>query len=142
MFKIIVFTHGELSEGLLNTADLITGINKNIEYFTIFPGCDTEIILSEVCCSIENALKSNLGVLVFTDLFFGTPFNLIMSVSNKYKFSHVTGVNLPMLLEAITYQSQTNMDMNEIVKDLVVKGKESIVDCNSLVEKILNSKEV
>ncbi len=140
MYKIIVFTHGELSKGLKETAELISGPAKNVETYGITLGCDTNLVLEEVKASIEDASKNDLSVLVLSDLYFGTPFNLMMSLMSSHKFSHITGVNLPMLLEAISMQDE-NIAMDELTADLTEKGKEAIVDCNKFAQALLKNKE-
>lgn len=135
MFKIIVFTHGDLAESLKKTAELISGKNELLEFFVLPYGCNTELVLQDVVESIKRSVEQGFEVLVFTDLFFGTPFNLLMTVVEEHDFSHITGLNLPMLLEAISYQGQNDMSLKEIVIDLVSKGRESIIDCDELVTK-------
>lgn len=137
MYKIIVFTHGDLSESLKNTAELISGSNEHVEYYGIPLGCDTGAVLSQVSASIREAETSGFDVLVLTDLFFGTPFNLLMTIVGDHKFSHITGVNLPMLLEAIAFQDQDEVPFPEIVNDLVVKGREAIDNCDKFVQNLL-----
>lgn len=137
MFKIIVFTHGDLSESLKNTAELISGSNEHVEYYGIPLGCDTDEVLSRVSASIKEADASGFDVLVFTDLFFGTPFNLLMTIVGNHKFSHITGVNLPMLLEAIAFQDQDELPFPDLVNDLVTKGRDAIDNCDKFVQKLL-----
>lgn len=140
MYKIIVFTHGELSRSLKETAELISGPAENVETYGITLGCDTNMVLEDVKVSIETASKNNLPVLVLTDLYFGTPFNLLMSLMSSHNFSHVTGVNLPMLLEAISMQDD-DIPMDDLAADLTEKGKEAIVDCNKFAQALLANKE-
>ncbi|MEA4811573.1 MAG: hypothetical protein VB108_03265 [Anaerolineaceae bacterium] len=137
MFKIIVFTHGELSESLKKTAELISGPNDNIEYYGIPLGCDTRTVLTKVSASINASEKVGMEVLLLTDLFFGTPFNLLMSLVRDHKFGHITGVNLPMLLEATAMQNQNELSLKEVVSELVRKSRDAIDDCDEFVQNIL-----
>ena len=141
MYKIIVFTHGDLSESLKNTAELISGSNDDVEFFGIPLGCDTDKVLDQISKSINQSEQAGVDVLVFTDLFFGTPFNLLMTIVNSHKFSHITGVNLPILLEAITLQDQKDLLFHEVLDDLVSKGRASVVNCDILVQELLRKKE-
>lgn len=141
MFKIIVFTHGDLARSLKETAELISGPNELVEYYGVPLGCDTGAVLSQVSDSISEAVAYGTGVLVLTDLFSGTPFNLLMTLVSDYKFSQITGVNLPILLEAISLQSEAELPMENVVRHLVSKGIESICDCSSLVHYLLEKKE-
>lgn len=141
MYKIIVFTHGDLSKSLKNTAEMISGFNDDVEFFGIPLGCDTGKVLDQISKSIDQSEQAGVDVLVFTDLFFGTPFNLLMTIVNSHKFSHITGVNLPILLEAITLQDQKDLLFHEVLDDLVSKGRASVVNCDILVQELLRKKE-
>lgn len=141
MFKIIVFTHGDLAKSLKETAELISGPNELVEFYGVPLGCDTGAVLSQVCDSIRESVAYGIEVLVLTDMFSGTPFNLLMTLVSEYKFSQITGINLPILLEAISLQSIAELSMEKVVSDLVFKGVESICDCSSLVHYLLEKKE-
>lgn len=141
MFKIIVFTHGDLAKSLKETAELISGSNDQVECYSVPLGCDTGAVLSQVSASIKQAEISDTDVLVFTDLFSGTPFNLLMTLVGEHKFSHITGVNLPMLLEAISLQNQAELPMESVVSEVVSRGREAIGDCNAFVHYLLEKKE-
>jgi len=134
MFKIIVFTHGDLAKCLKETAELISGSNDNVEFFGVPLGCDTGAVLRQVSNSIRTAENSGDNVLVFTDLFFGTPFNLLLSITGSHKFGHITGVNLPILLEAMAMQDQNELSFEDLISDLVSKGKEAVVNCQKIVQ--------
>ena len=140
MYKIIVFTHGDLSESLKNTAELITGHTDNVEFYGIPLGVDTGAVLNQISESIGQSEAANINVLVLTDLFFGTPFNLLMTIVGTHKFSHITGVNLPMLLEAISLQDQEDLRFDEVITNLVIMGREAIGDCDKFVQKLLSKK--
>ena len=141
MFKFIVFTHGDLAKCLKETAELISGSNDHVEFYGIPLGCDTGAVLSQVSASMRQSELSNTEVLILTDLFSGTPFNLLMTLIKDHKFSHITGVNLPMLLEAISLQNQQELPMERVVSELVSKGREAIGDCNIFVHYLLEKKE-
>lgn len=138
MYKIIVFTHGNLSQSLKDTAELISGINELVEYYGIPLGVDTGPVLSKVSASIKESEAAGVDVLVLTDLYFGTPFNLLMTLINNHRFSHIAGVNLPILLEAMAYQEQKDLSFENLIGNLVSKGKEAIVNCDEIVKKINN----
>jgi len=141
MFKIIIFMHGDLAKSLKETAELISGSNDQVEFFGVPLGCDTGAVLNRVSTSIKEAGISNTNVLVLTDLFSGTPFNLLMTLISDHKFRHITGVNLPMLLEAISLQNQPELSMDKVVSELVFKGRESIGDCDIFVHHLLDTEE-
>lgn len=141
MYKIILFTHGDLAKCLKESAELISGSNDHVEFYGIPLGCDTGAVLNQVSASIKHSELQNTEVLVLTDLFSGTPFNLLMTLINDHKFSHITGVNLPILLEAIALQNQQEFPVERVVSELVSKGRDAIGDCNIFVHTLLEKKE-
>ena len=55
MYKIIIFTHGTLSKGLLNTSSLIVGEQPEIEAFSVELGCDLQDLKEQVSKSLKKA---------------------------------------------------------------------------------------
>ena len=129
MFKIIVFTHGPLAAALKEAASMLVGSQDQMECFSVMPGCD----LSALSESITRSNAAGQGVLVFSDLFFGTPFNILVDLSQKVEFYHITGVNLPLLIEAANYSRQENAKIGEVVKDLMEFSKDTVKDANQFL---------
>lgn len=128
MFKIIVFSHGSLASALKESASLLVGNLDNVECFSAMPGCNLDALSDQV----EECISKNHenGVIVFSDLFFGTPFNILINLSQKVDFYHITGVNLPLLIEAANYSRQENAQIEEVVKDLMEFSKDTVIDAN------------
>ena len=134
MYKIIVFTHGTLSKGLLETSALILGEQPEIEVFSVELGCDLLDLKESVCKSLEKAEEEEKEVLVLTDLMYGTPFNTMVELQKKYKFYHITGVNLPMFLEAMNCRDTGTL--KEVVEDIIDVAKNGVVDVQKLFEEM------
>ena len=133
MFEIILFSHGPLAEAFLKTSEMVTGQAENITFFSILPGCNLEEKMEEVRSCIKDLNRSNKKILVLTDIFFGTPFNTMLQIiDDNFNVYHITGTNLPILVEAVSLQRQGREDMKEIVEYLVDIGKQSIKDCNDI----------
>jgi len=69
-------------------------------------------------------VTSDNGVIILTDMFGGTPSNLSYSFLEEGKVEVISGVNLPILLKAVTARSK--MDMESLTVSLVEHGKKSI----------------
>ena len=134
MYKVIVFTHGELGKGLLNSARMVSGPVDDVESFSILPGIDTDAVLAKVEASVHKSEEAGVPVLLFTDLFFGTPFNLLVDLSQRAKFSHITGVNLPMLIEALSYRREADTDLRSLIPGFLEVGISGIVNCSELAQ--------
>ena len=69
MYKVIVFTHGELGKGLLNSARMVSGPVDDVESFSILPGIDTDAVLAEVEASVHKSEEAGVPVLLLRTCF-------------------------------------------------------------------------
>lgn len=131
MYEIIVATHGKLSEGFRDTIDMLMGERKGV-YFIEFSQNDEVENLREKLINITNSIKNE--VLILTDLFGGTPCNTAIKIAleSKLKIKILSGVNLPMLIEAVLNQDSI---LDEVIESILNSSKEGIinVDFNSQV---------
>lgn len=112
MIGILLVTHGKFSEEILKSAELIVGKQDKILTLGLEHGDSIEVLGDKVRESIKS-LDNGEGVLVLADLLGGSPYNVVALNSNKIndiKFKCIAGVNLPMLLEAITMRESYELD--------------------------------
>ena len=83
---------------------------------------------------MKKAEEEGKEVLVLTDLMYGTPFNTMVELQKDYKFYHITGVNLPMLLEAIN--SRNEGTLAEMVENIIHVAKTGVVDVQKLFDEM------
>jgi PTS system mannose-specific IIA component len=69
-------------------------------------------------------VRSDNGVIILTDMFGGTPSNLSYSFLEEGSVEVISGVNLPILLKAVTARKKMNMET--LTAALVDHGKKSI----------------
>ena len=98
---VVVVTHSDLGQGLLNAVALIAGIQPKARAIGLYHGDGVDDFEERVMAAIEE-LDEGDGVLVFTDFFGGTPSNTVMRCMAKKDFRCLTGVNMPMMVEALT----------------------------------------
>lgn len=123
--EIVLATHGNLGEGLLDSYTMIAGETENIHVVKL-----TDIGVGEFKENLHSVLNNLTGsseVLVLVDLKGGTPYNesFMYSLENPGKIEVVTGVNLPMLIE-IGYLSNSESDAGNLADTAVETGKESV----------------
>ena len=85
---------------------------------------------------INKALKEvdrGSGVVLFTDMFGGTPSNMAFSFLEKGKVEVITGTNLPMLLKFTFVQKST--DLADVARSVYEDGKNSIYLASRIYEK-------
>ena len=120
MTNILLITHGNLASALVQTSELIVGSSSNIYTHSLDLGDDPEEFASKVEKSIEE-LSNEGNLIIFTDLFGGTPSNTVMSKLFRLNFpeniASFTGVNLPLLLETIP-MCEKESGFNDLVNHL------------------------
>ncbi len=124
MTGILVVTHGNLASTLIETLEFIMGKEQeNLLPISIDIKEDPDSLRKKIKQGISKVMTDN-GVLIFTDMFGGTPSNLAYSFLEEGKVEVISGVNLPLLLKAVT--ARKKMDMETLTTSLVEHGKRSI----------------
>ena len=109
MLGIVIATHGTLSDGIKDAAEVIMGNTENILTVNLNAGDDVEKLGKKINRAILEVNQGD-GVLVLVDLVSASPYNQSVLVTNqleqdlKDKVYIIGGVNLPMLLEIINHQ--------------------------------------
>ncbi len=129
----VIVSHGRLAEELLNALTIILGEAQNIEAISIGWYDDVEESKKKINQSLKKVDQKN-GVIIFTDMFGGTPSNLSFSFLADNRVEIITGVNLPMLIKFVSLQRSNNL--KEVAKKVVEQGKKNI----HLASSLLNSK--
>ena len=65
------------------------------------------------------------GVLVMTDIYGATPANIALKLLEPGRIEGVAGLNLPMLLRALTYRDK---DMNTLVTRAIGGGRDGVLN--------------
>lgn len=133
MIGILVVTHGNLSTEIIKTSELIIGKQDKVLSLNLNHGDSVETLARLVGEHVEK-LEDGSGVLVLTDLFGGSPSNVTAANIKKYKFESITGVNLPMLIEALCSREQYELD--KLVELCIQAGKMGIQSLNYSINNI------
>jgi PTS system mannose-specific IIA component len=119
----LIVTHGHLANELLNAAQRI---ETNIGLLEAVPLEWTDSV-DEAREKIRRALE-RLGadsVIIFTDMFGGTPSNISLSFLEKDRVEIITGVNLPMIVKFATMQRDAR-DVTALAHVITEKGSKAI----------------
>jgi PTS system mannose-specific IIA component len=130
----IIVSHGKLAEEILNALTIILGEAPNIEAISIGWYDDVEDSKKKISQSLKRVDQKS-GLVIFTDMFGGTPSNLSFSFLKDNQVEIITGVNLPMLIKFVSLQRSNNL--REVAKKVVEQGKKNI----HLASALLNSKD-
>ncbi|PLX69681.1 MAG: PTS galactitol transporter subunit IIBC [Denitrovibrio sp.] len=131
MIGIILVTHGSFGSELIKTAEMIVGKQEEIESISMQEGSSLANIADEIESSIEKYAET--GAIVFTDMFGGSPSNISMAYLGSKNVEVVSGVNLPMLVKAISVRKE-NKSLSAICEDCAESGKTSIIVAGQLLK--------
>lgn len=123
MIGVLIVTHGNFGKELLKSTELIIGKQENVETLGLNHGDSIEELSHSVNECIQQ-LEKGKGVLVFTDLFGGSPSNVTAANMGKLNFESISGVNLPMLIEALSMREC--MCISELVDCVYEAGRKGI----------------
>ena len=108
MVGIILASHGEFANGILQSGAMIFGDQPDVKAVTLQPSEGPDDLKAKIEAAIAT-FENQDEVLFLVDLWGGTPFNQSNGIINGHedKWAIVTGLNLPMLIEA--YASRMSM---------------------------------
>ncbi|MDO1604671.1 PTS sugar transporter subunit IIA [Lactobacillus sp. YT155] len=114
MTAIFVCTHGNSASEMIKSAEMICGNQINVGSTHFEVGETPEDLQTRIVSELSN-LDLSEGIMFLVDLKGGTPFNVIIQLTKKYPDNEVlTGVNIPMLLEA--FINKENLNLNELAE--------------------------
>ncbi len=132
MTGILIVTHADLGETLIETVEFIIGKRpKNILSVSIDIKESPDSLRKKIKQGIAKVQSDN-GVLILTDMFGGTPSNLSYSFLEEGKIEVISGVNLPIILKAVN--SRKKLDMENLTSSLVDHGKKSITLASGILK--------
>jgi PTS system mannose-specific IIA component len=124
MIGIVIVTHCQLGEALIGAAEFIIGSRPDsLESVSIDLSESADKLRTKIDQGIKK-VKGQEGVLILTDMFGGTPSNLSYSFLEEGHIEVLSGVNLPILIQAVT--DRKKMKLNQLAANLEAFGKKSI----------------
>ncbi len=125
MIGIVIVTHSQLGDALIGAAEFIIGNRPEaIESVSIDLSESAEKLRAKIARGIKK-VEGQEGILILTDMFGGTPSNLSYSFLEEGHIEVLSGVNLPILIQAASLRDK-NMKLDELAANLEVFGKKSI----------------
>ena len=124
MIGIFLITHGSLGESLIQCAcHVLNRRPAQVSQLGVAPQDDPLDVLP-LAEQVVGTVDMGNGVLVLTDIFGATPANVAAKLIRPGRIEVIAGVNLPMLLRALTYRDR---DMNTLVARAISGGCDGVV---------------
>lgn len=106
MIGILLVSHGAFGESLIHCASHVLGKRPlYVRQVGVTVHDDPEEILP-VAEDLIRFLDQGQGVLVMTDIYGATPSNIAARLLKPGSVEGIAGVNLPMLIRALTYRAE------------------------------------
>ena len=124
MIGIVIVTHCQLGDALIGAAEFIIGSRpESIESVSIDLSENAEKLRGKIDRGIKKVMGQE-GVIILTDMFGGTPSNLSYSFLEEGHIEVLSGVNLPILIQAVNRRKK--MELDQLAANLETFGKKSI----------------
>lgn len=124
MIGIVVATHDNFGKALIDAAESIIGSKEDALISITIDLIDNADNLRKKIADAIKKVNQNKGVLILTDMFGGTPSNISYSFLEEGSVEVLSGVNLPILLKAMT--SRNKLKLEELAVTTEAFGKKSI----------------
>lgn len=124
MIGALIVTHGNLANELLFAARKIESTVGVIEAVPLDWADTVDEAREKIRLALERVGPDN-GVIIFTDMFGGTPSNISLSFLEKDRVEIITGVNLPMIVKFAMLQ-QDGKDLTALAHVISERGSKSI----------------
>jgi PTS system ascorbate-specific IIA component len=106
MIGILILSHGAFGESLIHSASHVLGKRPLfLRQLGVTVHDDPEDVLP-VAEDLIRFLDQGEGVLLLTDIYGATPSNIAARLLKPGRVEGISGVNLPMLIRALTYRDE------------------------------------
>lgn len=122
---LLILTHGRFGEELLRSVEMIVGPVENAATISLMPGMPPEVFQAEVE-KLVGTIDKDKEILCLVDLFGGSPCNIALRVNYDRPLKIVSGLSLPLLIEAVSQREYLEMD--ELVETMVQSAQMGCFD--------------
>ncbi len=120
----LIVTHGNLAHELLNAARQIEADLTGMKAVPLEWSDTVDEAREKIAAALEQ-LGPDRGVIIFTDMFGGTPSNISLSFLELGRIEIVTGVNLPMIVKFAMMKEEAK-DVATLAHVISEKGSKAI----------------
>lgn len=126
---IIIASHGKFAEGIHQSGSMIFGEQEKVQVVTFMPNEGPDDLYAHFNNAIAQFDASD-EILVLADLWSGSPFNQasrVMGENPDRKMAIITGLNLPMLIQAYTERlMDAEAGVDKVVANIIKESKDGV----------------
>ena len=126
---IVIASHGEFAAGIKQSGSMIFGEQEKVQAVTFMPNEGPDDLRAKIEAAIAT-FDAEDEVLVLADLWSGSPFNqasAVMGENPERKIAIITGLNLPMLIQAYTERMMdASAGVDKVVANVMKEAKGGI----------------
>lgn len=118
---VLLMSHGDLAREAMKSAEMVFGKQENYETMSVFLADQVDDLKQEMYEKVDR-LDTSKGLLVFTDIVGGTPMNLAGNLLDRDNTILCSGLNLPMLIEALMNRDKTVQELKTVLESAYRMG--------------------
>jgi PTS system ascorbate-specific IIA component len=124
MIGILIISHGDLGNSLISCANHVMGKRpEHLIHLGVTIQDDPDVIILNAL-ELLKQLDCGDGVLILSDICGATPCNIATELVNPGRVECLSGVNLSMLIRALTYRDES---LESLVEKALSGGKEGVM---------------
>ncbi len=132
MIGVVLVSHGDLAQALLDTAAEIVGAFESAEALAVSRQESLPTIEDRLRGAVMRVERGD-GVLILADMFGGTAANVALRLVGRHQVEVVTGCNLPMLLK-LSSAMPTATDIKGLAQLLKFYGQRNILVASEILK--------
>jgi mannose/fructose-specific phosphotransferase system component IIA len=124
MFKFLLITHGNLGQSLVECVEnnLQKNCNNIIDIISL-NSSDIDLTRKELDIYVNK--NKDYEIIILTDLYGASSSNIVKKHTSQENIYAISGLNLPMLMKAVTLKTN---DIQIMVDEIIKCGNKSIIN--------------
>jgi PTS system mannose-specific IIA component len=130
MVGLVVVCHEDMAAELIKAAEMIVGKIEGVETVSVKQDSAPEMLRDRIQAAVKQ-VNQNQGVMLFTDMFGGTPSNIALAFLGD-SVEVVSGVNLSMIIKFANHRDEKPLP--ELAKLVQEAAQKSIVIASQMLK--------
>ena len=124
MFRFLLITHGNLGQSLIECVEnnLQKNCNNIIDIISL-NSSDIDLTRKELDKYVNK--NKNCEIIILTDLYGASSSNIVKKHTSQENVYAISGLNLPMLMKAVTFKTN---DIQIMLDEIIKCGNKSIIN--------------